>query len=239
MRLSVFFPAYYDEGNIGLVARAARDVLDSLSLEDYEITIIEDGSPDNTAAVVDQLAREIPRVRAVHHKYNMGYGATLKEGFLSARFEYVFYTDGDNQFDMQELPQLLAKLPAADIVVGYRRQKQYSPFRLLTSGVYNALLRRLFALKIRDVNCAFKLVPRRLFQEITLESNAGFIDAEVLIKGRDLGYSIAEIPVTHRPRLEGLATGARPVIVLNTIRETLRYWWQWRRAKRTARPESK
>lgn len=239
MRLSVFFPAYYDEGNIGLVVHEAQTVLKDLHLDEYEITIIEDGSPDRTAEVVDRLAQENPGVRVRHHAKNMGYGATLKEGFLQSRFEYIFYTDGDNQFDMQELRSVLACLPAADIIVGYRVKKQYSLFRLLTSGIYNALVRRLFALDVRDVNCAFKLVPRTLIEEINLVSTAGFIDAEILIKGRDLGYSIKEIPVTHRPRLEGVATGARPAIVWQTIQETFRYWWQWRKATQTGRPGKK
>lgn len=224
MRLSIFFPAYYDEDNIGRVVSRAVEVLDNLPLEAYEITIIEDGSPDRTGQVADELAVQYPHVRVIHHQQNKGYGATLKEGFESARYEYVFYTDGDNQFDLRELPAFIKMTAEADIVIGYRRFKQYSPYRKFTSACYNLLIRGLFNLRVRDVNCAFKLIPTKLFREITVTSTHGFIDAEILLKARALGYTFVEQPVTHLPRKEGKAMGAKPAVILGTIRETWHYF---------------
>ena len=138
--LSVFFPAYFDEGNIGKVTTKAVKVLEEMQLKDYEVLIIEDCSPDNTAKVADELAAKFPKVTVKHHEKNMGYGATLKDGFTSAKLDYVFYTDGDNQFDMEELKKFVAMLPFTDIVVGYRKKKQYSLYRKFTSLCYNYLL---------------------------------------------------------------------------------------------------
>lgn len=222
--LSVFFPAYYDEDNIGIVVTDAIRVLKHLGLEDYEVTIIEDGSPDSTAVVADELARRFEKVRVIHHPHNLGYGATLADGFRSARHEWIFYTDGDNQFDVRELPRLVEQTIHADVVVGYRLRKQYSLFRQFTSWCYNVLIHLLFGLNVKDVNCAFKLMPRKLIDRITINSRHGFIDAEILLQARQLGYRIAEVGVTHRPRITGVAAAAHPRVVLGTIGETLRFW---------------
>lgn len=131
--LTAFFPAYYDEGNIGKVVHQCVKVMEEMKLRDYEIIIIEDGSPDKTAEVADELALQYEKVRVIHHEKNLGYGATLKDGFLNAKMEYVFYSDGDNQFDLSELKKFVALLPYTDIVVGYRRDKEYSLYRKFTS----------------------------------------------------------------------------------------------------------
>lgn len=219
--LSVFFPAYYDEKNIDKVTHKAVKVLEELKLKDYEIIIIEDGSPDRTGEVADELARQYPKVRVIHHPQNMGYGAALRSGFKAAKLDYIFYTDGDNQFDLEELKKFIALIPYTDIVSGFRIRKQYSTFRKITSFVYNLILRILFDLTDRDIDCAFKLYPRELFDKIELDSRDAFIDAEVAIKARMLNYRTTEVGVTHLPRLDGLSTAARPSAVLRAIKEIL------------------
>src|SRR5512140_3859136 len=174
--LSVFFPAYYDENNIAKVTEGALRAIGELGIETYEIIIVEDGSPDRTGEVADELARRHPHVRVIHHPKNMGYGAALKTGFTSARMEWVFYTDGDNQFDLQELKKFVALTPFTDIVAGFRINKQYSTYRKLTSAVYNFILRLLFDIRDRDVDCAFKIIRRDLFDRIAIESKDAFID---------------------------------------------------------------
>ncbi len=221
--LSVFFPAYFDEKNIDKVVSSAVQVLNELKLKDYEVIIIEDGSPDKTGEVADMLAIKYERVRVIHHKKNMGYGATLKDGFLSAKFEYVFYTDGDNQFDLQEVKKFIALIPYSDIIVGYRKHKQYSLYRKFTSLSYNYLLRLLFDIHYWDIDCAFKLFPTKLFKEISIDSVDAFIDAEIMLKAKQLGYSTTEIGVLHLPRLDGISTGARPSVIIKTIKEVLEY----------------
>lgn len=221
IRLSVFFPAYYDEKNIGKVVKKAVEVLEELQLKDYEITIIEDGSPDNTAEVADKLAEEHPKVKVIHHEKNKGYGATLWEGFSTAKFEYVFYTDGDNQFDLDELKKFVALIPYTDMVVGYRKKKQYSPYRKLTSFVYNHILRLAFDVDYIDIDCAFKILPTDLFRKITVNTKDAFIDAEIMIRANLMGYTTTEVGVTHLPRVDGVSTAARPSIIFRTIKEII------------------
>lgn len=221
--LSVFFPAYYDEGNIDKVVTKAVEVLEELRLKDYEITIIEDGSPDKTAEVADKLAEKFQKVKVIHHKKNMGYGATLYEGFTTAVMDYVFYTDGDNQFDLEELKKFVAIIPFSDIVVGYRKKKQYSFYRKITSFTYNMLLRLIFDIDYIDIDCAFKLIKRDLFDKIIINTKDAFIDAEILIQAKLLGYKSTEIGVKHLPRVDGISTAARPSIILRTIKEIIQF----------------
>ena len=217
--VSVFFPAYYDEKNIGKVVDSAVRVLEELKLKDYEVIIIEDGSPDKTAEVADELAVKYQKVRVIHHEKNMGYGATLKDGFLNAKLDYVFYTDGDNQFDLNELKKFVALIPYSDIVVGYRKKKQYSTYRKVTSLAYNFLLRFLFEIDYVDVDCAFKIIKTDLFRKIKIDSIDAFIDAEILLKAKLLGYTTTEIGVKHLPRVDGISTGARPSVIFRTMKE--------------------
>jgi glycosyltransferase involved in cell wall biosynthesis len=223
IRLSVFFPAYYDEGNIAKVVESAVNVLEELKLKDYEVIVIEDGSPDRTGEVADEMAAKYPKVRVIHHEKNMGYGATLKDGFTSAKLDYVFYTDGDNQFDLNELKRFVALVPFADMIVGYRKKKQYSLYRKFTSLSYNYLLKLIFGLDYWDIDCAFKLFKRDLFDKIVINSVDAFIDAEIMLKAKLLGYNSIEMGVTHLPRVDGVSTGARPSVILRTIKEVFEY----------------
>ncbi len=217
--LSVFFPAYYDEKNIDKVVVSAIKVLDELKLKDYEITIIEDGSPDRTGEVADKLAEKYEKVSVIHHKKNMGYGATLRDGFMNAKLDYVFYSDADNQFDMNDLKKFVALLPYSDMVIGYRKKKQYSTYRKVTSLAYNFLLRFLFEIDYVDVDCAFKIIKTDLFRKIKIDSIDAFIDAEILLKAKLLGYTTTEIGVKHLPRVDGISTGARPSVIFRTMKE--------------------
>jgi len=221
--VSVFFPAYYDEKNIGKVVDSAVRVLEELKLKDYEVIIIEDGSPDKTAEVADELAVKYQKVRVIHHEKNMGYGATLKDGFLNAKLDYVFYTDGDNQFDLNELKKFVALIPYSDIVVGYRKKKQYSLYRKFTSLCYNYLLKLIFDIHFWDIDCAFKLFKTDLFKKININSVDAFIDAEIMLKAKLLDYSVTEIGVMHLPRVDGISTGARPSVIIRTIKEVFEY----------------
>lgn len=221
--VTAFFPAYYDEKNIGKVVDKAVEVLDSLRLKDYEVIIIEDGSPDKTAEVADALAEKHEKVRVIHHETNKGYGATLHDGFLNAKMDYVFYSDGDNQFDLEELKKFIALIPLTDIVVGYRKHKQYSLYRKFTSLCYNYLLRLLFDIHYWDIDCAFKLFKTDLFKKIKINSVDAFIDAEIMLKASLLDYRTTEIGVLHLPRVDGISTGARPSVIFKTIKEIFAY----------------
>jgi glycosyltransferase involved in cell wall biosynthesis len=202
-----------------------------MGIKTFEIIIVEDGSPDRTGEVADQLAARHPEVRVIHHPVNRGYGAALKTGFQAARYDWVFYTDGDNQFDLQELKRFVDLTAYADMIVGFRVRKQYSAYRQFTSFCYNQLLRLMFDVRDRDVDCAFKIYRRELFDRIGIESRDAFIDAEIAIKARFLDYSSIEVGVTHLPRLDGISTGARPSVIFRTLGEIFRYHRRYRRAQ--------
>lgn len=232
--LSVFFPAYHDEGNIGKVVEAAVEVLEEIGGE-YEVIIVHDGSPDRTGEVADELARRHSRLRVIHHEKNLGYGAALKTGFTNAKNDYIFYTDGDNQFDVREMRKFVALAGISDLVIGFRNRKRYSLYRKITSFTYNLVLQVLFDLPYRDVDCAFKLVPKGLIDRIEIRSVDGFIDAELLIKAQRFDYSLTEVGVSHRPRETGVS-GVKAKVILGTIREMFSFYLSVRAEDRKRTP---
>lgn len=218
--LSVFFPCYNEEANVQRVVTRAAEVLEGLS-PDWEIIVVNDGSSDRTGELADALAAGDGRIRVVHHARNGGYGMALRSGFATARRSFVFYTDGDGQFDIAELPRLLERVGEADIINGYRRRRQDRLVRRVNSACWSWLVRRVLGFRCRDVDSAFKLYPRELFGRITLKSSGALIDAEVLARASRLGYTILDVPVSHLPRCAGRATGARLGVILRAFRELL------------------
>ncbi len=216
--LSVFFPCYNEEDNVEPLVRKAAEVL-SRTVREWEIIIVNDGSKDGTAAIADRLASEDPRIHAVHHAKNNGYGMALRSGFAAATKQYVFYTDGDGQFDMNELPLLLSHIGKADIVSGYRRNRQDSFLRKLNAACWGWLVQRMLQFRCRDVDSAFKVYKREMFGRFTLKSTGALIDAEVLGRAARLGYTIMTVPVTHLPRHAGTQTGAKFSVILRAFKE--------------------
>lgn len=189
----------------------------------YEIIIVHDGSPDRTGEVADALAREYPNVRVIHHAKNMGYGAALRDGFLAAKYDYVMYTDGDNQYDVREFLPYLNLLDTADVLSGYVTKKEVSLRRKIQSEVYNWLIRILFFVWCRDIDCAMKIYKRKVLETISIRSSSCFIDAEMIIKAKKAGFTVVQFPVTHFPRTEGLASGSKMSVIVATIREMVKY----------------
>jgi len=221
--VSFFCPAYNDEGNIRGTVETALATFDRLSLP-HEIVVVEDGSPDNTAEVVDILAAEYATVRAIHHETNRGYGGALRSGFAEARnFALTTYTDGDGQYDFSEFEKLLEAWEEGSCVIGYRISRAEGFRRHFQNRVYSTLLRILFGLNVRDVNASLKLFPRSQLDRIEITSNSSFLDAEVLIKLIRLRVPVREVPVHHYPRLHGEASGTRPGVIFDTIREMLAF----------------
>lgn len=202
LSISVFFPTFNERENLPLMVGKMRAVLERVA-DAWEIIIVDDGSVDGTSALADDLAAEDPRVRVVHHGQNRGYGAALRSGIEAARMEVIFYTDSDNQFDVEELVGFLPELEHADLVVGYRRHRQDPPGRLFVARVYNLIIRLLFGLKVKDIDCSFKLGRRSLLQSFRLCSDTGLGDAELLLKAQRRGARIVELPVSHFHRTLG------------------------------------
>lgn len=220
--VSIFFPAYNEAENIAeAVERTVRAVEDSPRIQDYEIIVVNDGSSDATAEKAARLAELFPRVRVVNHESNKGYGAALKTGIASATKDYVFFTDADLQFDIVELEALLVHVPPYQFVVGYRAPRRDPLMRLLNAWGWNVLNRFFFGLKIRDIDCAFKLFRRELVQTMRLYSRGAMINAEILIRIQRKGIPIKQVPVSHLPRVAGSPTGAKPSVILRAFREMI------------------
>jgi len=216
--ISVFFPCYNEQENIGRTVEQTLAVLKSLKA-DFEVIIIDDGSCDRTGQMADEMARRDNRVKVVHHPRNLGYGAALQSGFKAATKELVFYTDGDGQFDINEMPPLLPLMERYDIVSCYRLNRQESSVRRINGWCWTKLVCLLFGLKIRDVDCAFKLYKREIFDNIKLSSTGALIDAEVLARAARKGYRITQRPVHHYPRTAGVQTGANLRVILRAFKE--------------------
>ena len=219
--LSVFFPAFNEQDIIAKTVENATRAVSSF-VDDYEVIVVDDGSSDRTAAVVEDLARRDPHVRLVRHDVNRGYGAALRTGFASAQKELVFFSDADGQFDLQELSGLFSMLKRAPIVLGYRIRRSDPMYRLFIAKVYNIVVRLVFGLRVRDIDCAFKLFRRDVLQGVELESNGAFISSELLIKLKRREIPMVERGVHHYPRTTGISKGATPKVILRTIRDVIR-----------------
>ncbi len=221
--VSFFCPAYNDGGNLPDLIPAVHSFLTRNS-EKFEIVIIHDGGKDNTGEVADELAQKFSNVRVIHHEKNKGYNATLKEGFEGGKYEYVMYTDGDNQYDVNEFEPYLHLLKDNDVIAGYATKKAVSEMRKFQSLVHNTLINILFLSHFRDINCAMKIFKKPVLDKITINCNpyGAFIDAELILKSKALGFKIAQFPVTHYERKTGLASGSKPKLVWDTFKDMLK-----------------
>ena len=200
--LSVFFLCYNDEASIGLLVESAMRILKSVS-DDFEVIVVNDGSTDSSYKILEGLSRKYPRFRAVHHKANRGYGAAIKTGFKSCRNDLIFYTDGDGQYNMEEIIKLLGVLDGADMVNGYLYSRSDPFYRIVLGKVYQALLRSILRINIKYIDCDFRLFRRHVIDNIKLDSDGGFICAEMMKKISDKGYIIKEVTVSHYSRKSG------------------------------------
>ena len=221
--LTFFFPAYDEEEHVEAVVRDALALLPRYA-DRFEVVVVDDGSTDLTGEIADRLAREDPRVRVVHHRPNRGYGGAIRSGLATAREPYVFYTDGDRQFALEDLERLAPHLGRADVVAGYRERRADPPRRRVIAWVYNRLIRLLFGAPFRDVDCAFKLFRRDVFDRVPLSqvrSNGAFFSPELLLVLRAAGIRIAQVGVRHFPRAAGEEKGATARVILRAVRDLL------------------
>jgi glycosyltransferase involved in cell wall biosynthesis len=221
--LSVVLPAYNEEANVERVARDCSAYLDGLGL-DYELLIVNDGSADRTGEILDGLKSSMPRLRPLHHPQNRGYGAALRTGFDAAAKRFVFYMDGDGQFDIKNLDVILPLATDDDnIVTGYRIERRDPFIRRLNAKLFGGfLVRVLLGVHVRDLNCAFKLIPKKVLDNITLESTGALINAEMYGRAIRKGFGIKEVGVHHYPRTAGVQTGAHLSVILRAFVELFR-----------------
>lgn len=235
-RLSVILPAFNEEDNIASTLIQAEVYL-SKACPEYELIVVDDGSRDGTAAIVEHMMERNPQIRLIRHGVNRGYGAALRSGFSVAKGELVFFMDADGQFDITDLSRLLPLAPEYDGIVGFRIRRHDSFIRRLNAFGWNTLIRFLLGVNIRDIDCAFKLYHRRVLEAITLESDGAMINAEMLAKVAARGFRLAEVGVSHYPRRTGQPTGSSPEVILKAFAE-LRILYRHLRREQKARGEN-
>ncbi|MGE3269956.1 MAG: glycosyltransferase family 2 protein [Chloroflexota bacterium] len=224
--ISAVLPAYNEEAVIQQSVTDLAAVLATLTA-DYEIIVVDDGSRDATCEQLQELAERRPELplRIVQHERNQGYGAALASGFDAASKDLIFMTDGDRQFDVRELAGFVPAMdPATDLVIGWRAERADPPLRLLNAFGWKLLVNGLFGYTARDVDCAFKLFRRRVWQHVTVHARGATFSAELLVKARRLGFQVKELPVRHLPREAGQATGARLDVIARAFSELFQLW---------------
>lgn len=219
--LSIVLPAYNEESNVESAVRRATEVAERLCA-DHEVIVVDDGSVDATAEIVRRLAADDSRIRLVQHPANRGYGGALRSGFLTAKLDLVFLTDADNQFDLDELGVFLPLIERFDVVAGYRMARRDPFMRRLNGTAWNVLVRALFAVPVRDVDCAFKLFRREVFDSLELDSVGAMVSTELMVKIARSGYRVVEVGVRHYPRTAGTPHGANLRVIARAFVELAR-----------------
>jgi glycosyltransferase involved in cell wall biosynthesis len=226
--LSVVMPAHNEEVAIADTVHAAVEAVSQWT-QDFEIIVVNDGSRDRTGAILEEISAADPRIRVIHHAVNQGYGAALVSGFEAITRELVFFMDSDGQFDIHDLERFFPLIEQYDGVLGYRIERQDTWMRKLNAWGWKMVVSIIFKLRVRDVDCAFKLYRARFFREHRLETRGAMINTEILYKFKRAGYTYTEVGVHHLPRHGGHPTGARPDVIARAFRELFVYARKWHR----------
>lgn len=218
--ISVVLPAHNEEGNIAATVAGCVSYLERNS-SDYEVIVVNDGSRDRTREIVEQISSSNPRVVLVNHEINRGYGSALRSGFDKASMEYIFFMDSDGQFDINDLDRLLPHVSAEKVVIGYREDRADSVVRSLNAWLYGMYIYIVFGLRVKDMDCAFKIFPAAAYGSVRpIKAEGALFSAEFLIKLKRKGYSFIQIPVRHFPRVFGSQTGANLGVIMKMFRES-------------------
>ena len=233
--MSIFFPAYNDWGTIASLVVLAAAVVRDLT-DDWEIIVVNDASPDHTPLILGELLRYVPHLRIVEHERNRGYGGALRSGFAAATKEYIFYTDGDAQYDVRELRSLWENRADADLVNGYKIARADPLHRIIIGRIYHHIVRLAFRLHVVDVDCDFRLLRRSVFDRVELTRDSGVICVELMTKIEKNGFRIAEVPVHHYHRLHGRSQFFNFRRVFQVLRELGVLWWELIVQRKVTRP---
>jgi glycosyltransferase involved in cell wall biosynthesis len=193
---------------------------------DYQIILVDDGSSDQTPKIIDTIAAADSQVTVIHHAVNLGYGSALKSGFRAATKTLVFFTDGDGQFDLNELPSIMPLMNRYDIVSCYRLNRQDSYVRRINAWCWTTFVCLLFHLRLKDINCAFKLYKRKVFESVEMQSTGALINTEILARANRHGFTITQVAVHHFPRIAGQQTGANPRVIFHAFWELVKLYKQ-------------
>lgn len=224
---SLVLPAHNEAENIDPVVRHALAVLPAY-FDTFEVIVVNDGSRDRTGEIIDELAREDPRVRPIHHKKNRGYGGALTSGFVASTGDHVMFMDADRQFDISDIERLYPFISTHEIVAGFRMMRQDELHRRVFAEIFNLVVRVLFGVHLRDIDCAFKIFDGALIRSLQLSSPGALINTEIQAKARRQGARLQQVGVRHFPRIAGEATGGNPRVIARAMRETIVLWWKMR-----------
>jgi len=233
VEISAVMPAFNEEANLEQSVGRMTAAL-ATQARTFEVIVVDDGSRDGTAAVLERLKPIHPSLRVVRHPVNRGYGAALRSGFAAARYPWIFLEDADNQFDPADVAALLARAADADIVAGYRKQRRDPLPRRLNAWAFFTLVTILFGRLARDVNCAFKLMRRDLLERMDLHSEGALINTEVFVLARQLHARVVEVPIHHYARTSGRQTGANLRVIVRAFSELLAFKAEMRKVEKAA-----
>ncbi len=219
--ISFFFPVYNDERTVRLVTEKAIKLFDEIANQ-YEVVIVDDASPDKAGEIADQLAREYPQVKVVHHETNRGYGAAVRSGIAHTKYDWICMVDGDDEYDIRDLKRMLELRQYYELIIAFRYKKLYSAKRIFISHVYNTVLRFLFDTRFRDISTGIRVFNRSILGRIELNSNSPFIGAELTIKTMLGGMPVGEIGIQTFPREFGTGSATSMQNIIRTIRDMLR-----------------
>lgn len=232
-KLSLVLPAYNEAENIEAVVDRVLVVLPQV-VRDFEIVVVNDGSADDSGAIIDRLGAEHPRVKPVHNLTNQGYGGALRSGFAATDGDLVMFMDADRQFDISDIAALLPYVGHYDIVAGYRIKRSDPAYRKLFKAIFELNVWTLFGIRIRDVDCAFKIYDGDLLRSLDLTMRGALINTEMLALSKRRGARIVQVGVHHYPRQAGKSSGGSPRVIFRAMGETLRLRW---RLQRMPKPE--
>jgi len=218
--ISLMFPLYKDKSTVEIMIKKSSKVLRQLKKK-YEIIIIDDGCPQNSGKMARKISKKFSNIKVFFHKKNLGYGAALKTGLKKCKNDWIFMIDGDDEYDVNDLPRLLKASKDYDLLITYRYKKKYNTIRIIISWVYNVILRLIFNIKFRDISTGSRLVNKKLVRSIKLKSNSPFVGAELAIKAGWAGYKVGEIGIHTYPRNFGTGSSVSFKNILLTIKDML------------------
>lgn len=221
--ISAFFPCFNEEKNVAPLVDNLKKVLPQVA-EVYEIIIINDGSSDRTGEVAEALAKKTHLVRVVHHPTNLGYGSSIRSGFEAARYDWIFFTDGDQQFDVGQLKDFIPYTGKSPAVIGYRQKRADGLLRTVNARLFKLFIDSLFRLRVKDIDCAFKLLKTDMVKSTPLHTTGAMISSELLYRLKKRGVKFVQLPVKHYPRIYGTPTGNNPKVVVKAGFEAIRLY---------------
>jgi glycosyltransferase involved in cell wall biosynthesis len=216
--ITIFFPVYNDENTIANMTEKCINVLKEIA-SNFEVIIINDGSPDNSGAVADEMANKYEYVRVIHHPQNKGYGAAIKSGLENAQYEWVCFTDGDDEYDIEDLRKMIHLKDYYDLIITFRYVKLYSTLRVFISGMYNKIFRVIFRTNYRDISTGLRLMRKSVYDDLTIISDSPFIGAEITLRTMLKGYRVGEMGIQTFPREFGKGASVSPKNIIRTIKD--------------------